>query len=176
MTKRRLNLEELGARILPSATPMPILVHEPIIPPICPIDPIPIGSLHSALHGQGSGQYSVSSPNPDIGHHVQLTGQVNLGDLGQFNLSGSVSSVGFVMSGRATGTLTLTNAQGTMTLSLIGRRQEGFAALPEKFGYTVTGGTGAYAKQAGQGELILQLQAQSSPSSSTVQGIFKIRF
>src|SRR5205807_1807119 len=66
------------------------------------------------------------------------------GALGAVSVSGKVKLPGFVASGHATGTLTLSNSQGSVTLALTGPLEPGFGAFPATLSYTVTSATGAY--------------------------------
>jgi hypothetical protein len=80
---------------------------------------------------------------------------------------GSLAGTGFIAEGHATGTLTLTNARGSVTLALTGPSQDGFSP-PGSGAYTfaVRGGTGSYARTVGTGEVDLALGA----------GTFKMTF
>src|SRR5262249_51532344 len=73
---------------------------------------------------------------------------------------------GFVRHGHASGSLTLTSAKGSVTLALTGPDLRGFSALPARFEYAVTGGTGAYARVTGHGTLSLLLAARPSGAES----------
>lgn len=110
-----------------------------------------------ALSGGGRGDFTVGKLIPDAGTTYDLTGGARVGLLGQVSVSGSVHSTGFTHSGRATGELTLTNGQGSVTLELTGPVQPGFAPLPEDFHFTVVRATGAYRGLKVSGSLDLRL-------------------
>jgi hypothetical protein len=96
------------------------------------------------LRGRGSGGYEGPFGFPDAGRGYVLHGEVNLGGLGHFGVSGSLHSLGFIMRGRAGGELTFSNARGSLTLRLEGPEQPGFSPLPGTFHYQVVAATGAY--------------------------------
>jgi hypothetical protein len=155
----RPQLEQLGDRVLPSATP---------IQPGGPIAPPPYKLL-----GHADGSFSAQPSIPDTGNKFDLSGQGRFLGLDMITVSGWVRTTGFVGNdGHATGSVTLSSAKGSVTLELTGPVQPGFSALPEQFSYVVTGGTGAYARVAGQGTLSLMLAA--SPVAGPVHGSFAL--
>jgi hypothetical protein len=131
----RLRVEELGARILPSAGPVAPSPH--------------------TLAGHGTGAYIHELGIPEVGQRYDLLGAAKLAGLGRVAVRGSVQSVGFVLHGHAWGTLVVSNARGSVTLRLEGPDQHGFAALPRRFTFDVKGGTGGYQHLAGHGTLQL---------------------
>jgi hypothetical protein len=85
----------------------------------------------------------------DVPLHVSLDGMGRVRGIGRAKLSGSLDLGGFRLAGQAdiTGTLTLTNGRGTVTLRLTG--SGGFAEVPNgRFVTSVSSieGTGAYAR------------------------------
>lgn len=128
----RLQVEELGTRLLPSA-----------------------GPLTHALAGHGTGGYLHELGIPEVGQRYDLFGAATLNGLGRVSVQGAVESVGFVLHGHAWGTLVLTNTHGSVTLRLEGPRQSGFTALPRRFSFDITAGTGAYRHLGGHGTLSL---------------------
>jgi len=155
MARRRppLRLEELGARVAPSATPL--------LPPAAAEAAALVSGMAPAPHGHGSGSYSDDPVQSGAGIDYHLQGEAHLHGLGHFTVRGSVRAVGFVRHGHAGGTLTFTDARGAVTVELQGPDQPAFAALPQRFGYRVVAATGAYAGLSGQGELSLVLRAAS---------------
>jgi hypothetical protein len=148
-------LEELGERIVPSAAmPLGDLSH---------LDVAAVVHHHHhhtqghSLAGTATGTYFSPLFYPDAGHSYQLTGRGTFGRLGSVAVKGAVNGVAFIQSGHATGTLTLSNANGSVTLSLVGPEQPGFSRLPEQFNYQVASATGAYAHLHASGTLHLQL-------------------
>jgi hypothetical protein len=169
MTSRRvvLRVEELGSRELPSVTPLvpPALAHG-VAAVATPPQP-----HHHAPSGHGQGQYTIAATIPDAGTTYHLDGDGHFGRLGAVDISGDLHSVGFIINGHAGGTLTLANARGSVTLQLEGPSQTGPSALPERFHFKITGGTGAYQHLHGHGTLHLHL----GTPDSTGHGTFKIR-
>jgi hypothetical protein len=97
------------------------------------------------LHGTGTGVYHSPQVTADAGTSFTLKGRVHLGALGSFKVTGSVQGVGMIASGRATGQLVLSNAHGTITLTLHGPVQPAFSQVPPELVYVVSGGTGEFA-------------------------------
>jgi hypothetical protein len=159
MTPRRtlLEVEQLGDRILPSATlPLPA-------PPLAAPLAAPQKIQHPALAGHGQGQYTQELVPADFGGVFDLHGSANLAGLGQVTVTGRVNSVGFIHYGRAGGTLTFANARGSVTVQLSGPEQLGFSSLPQAFHYRVVGATGAFKGLTGQGTLQLVLHESPLP-------------
>jgi hypothetical protein len=171
MSKRPpLHLEELGDRVLPSATPVP-----PAAPvPTATVFDARLPVVHHALAGHGQGTYTKELVPVDAGGFFRLDGMANLAALGQVNVTGWVSSVGFVHTGRAAGQLTFSNSHGSVTVRLLGNVQPGFSPLPRWFAYNVTGGTGAYAHLSDHGELKLVLQVSPTAALPHIHGTFKL--
>jgi len=168
MTSHRasLCLEELDARIVPSVTAadtgLPAMVgpmqHSMMQP----------GPSQNALAGSGQGQYVRELvPGGSGGGMYQMQGSATLGELGQVSVKGSVQSPGLIGHGHAHGTLTFTNAQGSVTLALEGPLQTSLSAIPDSFQFQVVSGTGAYSTFTDQGTLYLSLNA-----TSNTQGAF----
>jgi hypothetical protein len=81
------------------------------------------------LHGLLQGTYSASS-FPDAGTTYALSGQGQVAPLGPTGVTGSPHSLGFILHGHAGGTLTLSDARGTVTVQLTGPLQNGFSPRP----------------------------------------------
>jgi hypothetical protein len=160
MTKHRtlLNLEELGGRVLPSTTTLPIPSHTGALTST----PQP---AVSPLSGQGTGTYT----NPAVPGALTVDGlttynfkgTANLAGMGQVHVTGTIHSVGFVITGQATGFLTFSNSRGSVTIALTGPLQAGFSALPTTFSYHVVAHTGAFAHLSAQGTLGLLVVPQT---------------
>ena len=165
MTSRRtvLRVESLDERALPSA----VASAAPAAAALAAAQPQPPS-------GQAHGTYAVQVGNPDAGtaYHVQGSGHVK--GVGQFTFTGTLHRVGFIAQGHATGTLTLTNANGSVTLALTGPTQAGFARLPVTFAYHVSGGTGAYAHATGHA--FLNLYLTPTPGGDGSHGTVLINF
>ena len=160
-----LRIEELESRIALSsynpalvATAAPSAEYQAAAPPSQP-------SQH--LHGHLQGSYTIVPSIPDTGRHYDLSGSGSIHGLGQVTATGELHSTGFIQNGQATGTLTLQNANGTVTLQLVGPSQPGFAPLPNHFHYTIVSATGADTGMHGSGTIDLQLQPNSSGTGGT---------
>jgi hypothetical protein len=151
-------LEELDDRIVPSVTAvdmrLPVMVGpmQHAMAQVAPGDP---------LAGSGQGQY-VRELVPGAGGRDQMQGSATLGDLGQVSVKGFVQSPGVIGNGHAYGTLTFTNAQGSVTLELQGPQQTSRSAMPDSFQFQVVSGTGAYSTFRDQGTLHLTLNATTN--------------
>jgi len=164
-TRTLLGLEELESRIALSsynpalvATAAPSAEYQAAAPPSQP-------SQH--LHGPLQGSYTIVPSIPDTGRQYDLNGSGSIRGLGQVTATGELHSTGFIWNGQATGTLTLQNANGTVTLQLVGPSQPGFAPLPNHFHYTIVSATGAYTGMHGSGTIDLHLQPNSSGTGGT---------
>jgi hypothetical protein len=148
--RRRLELEQLGERLLPSATPL-LLPSFTVPQALAAAHP----QQHHALAGHGEGTFTGHSLIVDAGVSYDLQGTADLARLGAVTVSGSVHGLGNILSGHATGTLTFTNDQGSVTVSLLGPLQKFFAPLPTDWHYQVTDATGAFKGLKDQGTLHL---------------------
>lgn len=123
-----------------------------------PISATPVGTIKSkaivqALDGAVSGTYVNPLTRPDAGASYVFAGSGTAGDLGAVKVSGQVSLPGNIRSGHAAGTVTLTNAKGSVTLSLSGPEEPGFGPFPKSLAFSIDGGTGAYAGMRGAGSI-----------------------
>jgi hypothetical protein len=161
----RLQLEELGSRILPSVSTVivPIATHT-----ITTVATTTTAQSH-ALTGHGAGTYTSGHSVPDVGQTYQFDGTADLAALGNVTVKGGLHSVGFVAQGEATGRLTFTNAKGSVTVELVGPVQAGFAVLPERFTYQVVNSSGAFKNLRDHGTLQLQLKPAASGDNGTFQ-------
>jgi hypothetical protein len=160
-----LTVEELGARVLPSATPLLPDVQSGQAELVAALQP-----AFPPLAGHGAGNFAADAVQSGAGIDYHLHGEGYVAGMGHVRFSGSAHAVGFVQNGHAAGTLTLTNKRGSVTLELTGPDQPGFSALPDHFSYSVTGGTGAYANRSDNGELTLQLAAKGGAHAP--RGVF----
>jgi hypothetical protein len=163
--RRRLEVEELGSRILPSTTPLSISAADGHVALVSTIN-----STAAALTGHGSGHYSYDPVVSGAGREYRLHGTAYLAGLGEVSVSGNLRGVGFIAKGHATGELTFTNKYGSLTVDLEGPLQDAFSALPRHFSYKIVSGTGAYAGRTGEGSLTLVL----TPSASGPHGTFSL--
>jgi hypothetical protein len=169
--RARLALEELGERTLPSVSfGVP---RKGFIPPaVVSTDSQP----NHSLQGIARGNYLGSLLMVDAGIHDKLTGTADLGKLGSFNLTGWLQGLGNIAHGRASGQLVLSNAQGSITLTLTGPVQPGFSPLPSVFNYQVTAGTGAYSHLDRSGRVHLSLIPAPIAFGLPPQGRFTFTF
>jgi hypothetical protein len=120
------------------------------------------GAQYLFLNGQIHGTTRDVPTNPDTGATVALEGSGRLSALGQVHLSGTLHGTGFIQQGQPGGTIRLSNARGSVTLSLVGPTQGGFTAPPSgPYRFAVQGGTGAYAHAVGTGTVDVTLGARS---------------
>jgi hypothetical protein len=124
---------------------------------LAPVAPSPVAhSGHHnrqvlALDGSVSGTWQKRFTLPDTGGDQALTGGGKVAPLGQVRMRGELHTPGFIAQGQTVGTITLTNAKGSVTVQLVGPPQPGFSGPPSMFHYTILGGTGQYAGASGSG-------------------------
>ena len=107
-----------------------------------------------------TGRYGVPGHPHDVGATFEFKGGGTAASLGTVTMAGSISLPGLVLGGRATGQITITNSNGTVTLALRGRREAAFGPMPASVAYTITGGTGSYAGANGAGTVDVILAAR----------------
>jgi hypothetical protein len=144
----RPSVEALEDRALPSFVPG--LIHG--------VTPTAHVSHAMKLVGNVSGTWAVqSSLIADVGTTQALHGSGNLPGLGAFQVSGTISTPGFISSGYTHGTLRLTNVHGSVTLQLVSvSPQSGFSGPASGLHYTIVSGTGSYAGATGSGSAALR--------------------
>jgi hypothetical protein len=121
-------------------------------------------ALKGTIKGVGIRRMS----NPDTGALYRWSGNGSILPLGTVVGKGSNRGVGFVRAGNPTGTMTLTGAHGSITLTVTYDQTASFAPLPAHGTYTITGGTGRYAGVRGSGS-ITRHQGACAGGSSTGQ-------
>ena len=143
-TTARLNVEQLGSRILPSVNPIAGsaatsagIISEPLVHPQVPLVSA-TANLQGAFHGTLRRFTGVPA---DIGMRFAVDGTGSLAGLGSFSIRGVLHGTGFIARGNATGLLTLTNSRGAITVRLTGPQQPGFSPLPGSFHFTVVAGS-----------------------------------
>jgi hypothetical protein len=126
----------------------------------------PVNRHHIALNGEVSGSWSIQPGTPDSGETQTLKGSGTIQPLGTVQAQGTLHSTGFIAKGHATGTLILSNVQGSVTLQLTGPPQSGFSAFPGQYTYKIVAGTGKYKCATDQGTAML-FEAVVDPPVST---------
>lgn len=120
------------------------------------------GTLHGTYHQQPS--------IPDVGKAYNLSGSGHVKPMGRSSVTGGLHSTGFIATGHAGGQIFLSDSRGTVTLTLTGPPQQGFANLPNTFNYTVTNASGKFLGDTGSGQIVLVRHAarpKSTPTTST---------
>jgi len=118
------------------------------------------------LDGTISGKYSPAPVAADIGATYVFNGTGTAGALGSVLAHGLVTLPGFIATGQATGTLTLTESgpsatavNNSVTLKLTGPTEPGFGPFPSTLSYTISSGTGAFAGATGSGSIAVTLNS-----------------
>jgi hypothetical protein len=175
----RLFLEALDERTLPSSTST--IPAESVVPSIYQ----PQLHLDSMFHGDYSVQPVVTNSDTDsiyqittdAGTTYQFSGSSTLPRLGDVAVSGNITTVSNVMFGHATGQLTLTSANGQMTIEVTGPLQNGGSALPGRYTYRVTSATGDLASLKPHGYGIVNLSMISPHQAANLpNGHFLLAF
>jgi hypothetical protein len=146
MTTRRtvLKVEELGARVLPSATA--------VIPTAGTSTAVVQTTTTTATTWTGQGRFTITASSTAGAKTYAFQGSTLFNGSTNYSIAGTLTTVGS-KGGQVTGRLTISAAAGTLTLSLKGPTQTANAALPKTVTYTVVSGTGAFAHDTGTGSL-----------------------
>jgi hypothetical protein len=113
------------------------------------------------LKGTLTGTYTTPLGNPDARSYV-FTGTGTAGAMGAVSLDGSITPPGFIRSAPASGQLTLTNANGSVTIDVMGKTQNGGSPLPQKLSYVISAGDGAFANAGGKGTISVALDTTAN--------------
>jgi hypothetical protein len=151
MSARRtlLRVEELGSRILPSATT--------VLPPTAAAAVTSTVPAPSPTAWTGQGRFTITTNRTTAAKTYTLDASVPVGSYGFFAVTGSITTVGN-RAGQATGRIVLSSPRGTLTLTITGPTQSANSGLPASVTYRVVSGTGVFARYAGQGTLKLSAQ------------------
>jgi hypothetical protein len=153
MTNRRtvLRVEQLGARVLPSATAS-------LLAPTA-------GAAAAAVSTQtttgsawtGQGRFTIATNRTTAAKTYTLEGSTTIGSSGAFAVTGSVTTVGN-RTGQATGRVILNSPRGRLIFTVTGPTQSANSGLPSSMTYRIESGTGAFARYRGQGTFKLAPQ------------------
>ncbi|GAC1445213.1 MAG: hypothetical protein NVSMB52_05750 [Chloroflexota bacterium] len=120
--------------------------------------------------------------NPDIGAVYDWKGHGTVKPLGTVAGSGKNHGVGYIAQGHATGTITVTNAKGSVTLSITYDATPGFSPPPVHGTYVITGGTGSYTGVKGSGTVARKVgtcppqSADAPPGSCPIGTPFPVTY
>jgi hypothetical protein len=153
--KRRaqFSVEPLEGRVVLSG-----MHHAAVVNPAALIKGAGYLFLSGTVHGKATGP--TPPPIPDLASSESLEGKGRLSPLGQIHFSGTLHGTGFIAKGPETGTLTLTNKKGSVTLKLVGPTVNGFT--PPQSGtyqFSIASGTKAFAKDIGSGTVDIVLSS-----------------
>jgi hypothetical protein len=127
-------------------------------------------ALQGTLHATETRVFS----NPDTGASLVFQGHGQVQPLGSVHDKGTERGVGFVAQGHASAVVTLTNAQGSLTLHIVYATTPGFAPIPKNGTYHITKGTGAYQGATGSGPVTRKTAA--CPTSVAGSCAYKVTF
>ncbi len=151
--RARLQVEALEVKALLSMSPLSLMKHvavSALVDQTKPVHPSLLGVLPGAVQ-----PISVFPPSPDAGKRYDVSGQGLVASLGLVQFTGTLQTTGSINSSQAMGTLTLTNARGSVTLSLVGPQQQSFSPLPDQFQFTIADATWAFTSLKGDSGTVL---------------------
>jgi len=154
--KVQLGLETLEGRVTPSTTGLvePTVVHtSSVVLTTHTVTTVAPKVVVHALAGLNTGNYicTLRYGTTNSGYHFMGTAITKA--MGTVSVQAQVYAVGFHDFGNAHGTITFTNAKGSVTVSLTGPRQPRLSPLPVWFQYKVINATGAYRNLRDSGTL-----------------------
>jgi hypothetical protein len=128
------------------------------------------GAASMVLTGTIHGTEARFLSNPDVGAPYKWRGRGTVTPLGSIHASGANHGLGFINQGQATGAITLSGKNGTITLKITYDETRGFAPLPRHGVYTIESGTGAYARASGSGSLTRTVGTCSNATADGTTG------
>jgi hypothetical protein len=147
-----LKVEELGARVLPSATAIPTAAAATAQITQTALTAAAVTKVNSPSW-VGHGRYTTTRASTGVVTY-QLQGSADFGRQGFFAIKGTLQTVGN-RSGQAKGRITLSNRRGTLTIDLLGPTQSAGSRLPSTLNYRIVSGTGFFARYGGTGTIQL---------------------
>jgi len=157
----QLQVEQLGERILLSA-PAVTLPTKPL--PMIPAPALMV--LHRHLQGIGRGVFTREFADPSAGTHFHLQGAGTFNYVGRVRISGELQSGGLTLQNHVRGTITLSNAHGSVTLAIRGTTRSLYGTLPNWLSYSVVAGTGDFVRFRDYGALLVT-KRYTSPEGGT---------
>jgi len=158
--------------------PLPAPITPPVTPPVTPtVTSPPVTTQAIQIMGTVEGSYSAVAIDPAAGVSYMFSGSsATVSPFGSVMMTGGIqSSAG--ASDVAQGKLVLSNASGSVTLSLTGSPQKRFAQVPSFFSYTITDSTGQFQGTTGSGTMVLTLAPNPTMNPTLNQsGRFTITF
>jgi hypothetical protein len=135
---------------------------------------VTFGLCCSTLSGEADGSGTFAQGPPDSGTQYDISASGTITPIGAATVSGSFGTPGFIAGVGASGTLTIVGSQGTLTLALISST---WPADGLDFTYTITGGTGPYAKDHGSGTVVISITpGPTGPGNDTGFGQTTVTF
>ena len=166
MTRRNRTprLEALEGRLAPGAGGMGVMVKP----------------HHVALNGEVSGSFHYAFVNSDTANSQGLSGGGSVAPLGQVNASGSLSLPVPITHTRAAGSMTLSNAGGSVTIQLTGSIPKANSPFPRNLTFKIVAATGNDAGDTDRGTatfteaIIDPLPLNSSDSSAVIGPVYTL--
>jgi hypothetical protein len=160
----RLEVLQLGERILPSVT----VAAAPAQPAKVVVGP---HVTLSTLSGSGQGRYSIAPTRFGVGPQYALRATGTISGMGAVTVVGSLKAPALNATGPVTGTLVLTSAHGSVTVSLTAPSQSGHSALPTSYQYKIVAASGQFFGSSAQGTMHLTL-GRTSRGATTLSFSF----
>jgi hypothetical protein len=149
-----LMVEELSARILPSATVLPSAAAATHTQVTRTTTTTTVVKTVASPSWQGHGRYTNTTDAKTGVVTYQLQGSADFGKAHFFAIKGAIQTDGN-KAGHAHGRITLSDRRGKLTIDIVGPTQKAHAGLPSKFAYRIVSGTGFFAHYAGTGTIQL---------------------
>jgi len=127
-------------------TPVPVVTTTTVVHP---------HPLTGAFNVAGTYDHPISIGHPDTSGEYLFTGTGKKKATGLFTLTGHLEVPGFIQNGQASGKLFITNAKGSIVLSVVGPPQQP-GVLPPSLTFTILKGHGAYLHSKGTGTILIQ--------------------